>query len=111
METEVRKIPKKTIIYMIIIIFFGVVWLYLVSYGKSTKVTKILQTLGYNNIVNVKVYASHEFLREDINVKGYKYTVSFTDVSKNENCKGFVLKDFKRNVTQDLICKSVKENK
>ena len=50
METEVRKIPKKTIIYMIIIILLGVVWLYLVSYGKTSKVTKILHSLGYNRI-------------------------------------------------------------
>ena len=85
----------------------GVVWLFLVSYGQTTKVTKILHTLGYKNISNVQVYANHEFIREDINVKGYKYTISFTDNIKKENCKGFVLKDFKRNVTKDLICEKI----
>jgi len=108
METEVRKLPKKTVYFMIILVSLGFIWFFLVSYGQSQKVTKILHQLGYNNIENVKVYANHEFLREDINVKGYKYTVSFTDLSKNEICKGFVLKDFKRNVEKDLICKKIK---
>jgi len=104
MEPEVRKLPKKTIIYMTVIAIFGVLWFFMVSYGQTNKVTKILHTLGYKNIENVKVYANHEFLREDINVKGYKYTISFTNLDAKENCKGFVLKDFKKNVTKDLNC-------
>ena len=107
METEVRKLPKKTVIYMMMIGLLGFIWLFLVSYGQESKVIKILKTLKYNNVSNVKVYANHQFLREDINVKGYKYTISFTDLDKNEECKGFVLKDFKRNVTKDLLCKKI----
>ena len=95
---------------MIIIGLLGIVWIYLVSYGQSVKVTKVLNTLGYTNINNVKVYANHKFLREDINVKGYKYTISFTNLSSHETCKGFVLKDFKKNVTKDLICQKIQSN-
>jgi hypothetical protein len=108
METEVRRLPKKTVVIIVSLIVLGVVWLFLVSYGQTTKVTKILHTLGYKNISNVQVYANHEFIREDINVKGYKYTISFIDKNTNEECKGFVLKDFKRNVEKDLICKKAK---
>ncbi len=108
MATEVRKLPKKTVIYMVILGALGVLWLFLVSYGQSSKVIKILDTLGYKNISKVKVYANHQFLREDINVKGFKYTISFIDNAKNEECKGFVLKDFKRNVEKDLICTKIK---
>ncbi len=107
METEVRKLPKKTVIWMIILGILGIVWFFLVAYGQETKVTKILATLHYKNISNVKVYANHQFLREDINVKGYKYSISFTNLDTNEKCKGFVLKDFKRNVTEELICKKI----
>jgi len=105
MEQEVRKLPKKTIFYIGLLCVLGVGFFYLISYGQANKVTKILHMLGYKNVANVKVYANHEFLREDINVKGYKYTVSFTNLDSNEDCKGFVLKDFKRNVTDELICK------
>ena len=108
METEVRKMPKKTVFLMIGLVVLGIVWYFLVANGQSGKVTKILHKLGYDKVVDVKVYANHQFLREDINVKGYKYTVSFTDLKTNEECKGFVLKDFKRNVDKDLICTKIK---
>jgi hypothetical protein len=107
MAQEVRKLPKKTVIWMVVLILLGVVWIQLVSFGQQQKVKKILHTLEYTDVSNIKVYANHEFLREDINVKGYKYTVSFTDNKKGEDCKGFVLKDFKRNVTKDLICHKI----
>ena len=107
MDIKVRKFSKKTIIYMVILGILGIVWLYLVSIGQSAKVEKILHMLEYNNVSKIKVYAYHEFLREDINIKGYKYAVSFMDNDKQEECKGFVLKDFKRNVTKDLICTKI----
>lgn len=108
MENEVRKLPKKTIVIMVILVILGLVWFILVSYGQATKVTKILHQLGYENVSNVRVYANHKFVRDDINVNGYKYTVSFKNVSTNEECKGFVLKDFKKNVEKDLICQKIK---
>jgi len=108
MATEVRKLPKKTVIYMVILGVLGILWFFLVSFGQASKVTKILHTLGYENVSKVKVYANHQFLREDINVKGYKYTISFVNKDTKEECKGFVLKDFKRNVEKDIICTKVK---
>ncbi|MEA3553024.1 MAG: hypothetical protein U9R39_01335 [Campylobacterota bacterium] len=108
MAIEVRKLPKKTIVYMVILGVLGIFWFFLVFFGQATKVTKILNTLGYENVSKVKVYANHQFLREDINVKGIKYTISFVNKETNEKCKGFVLKDFKRNVEKDLICTKLK---
>ena len=108
METEVRKLPKKTIVYLILIGILGIISYFIVSSGQSVKVTKILNDLGYKNIKNVQVYANHEFLREDINVKGYKYTISFVNEDTQELCKGFVLKDYKRNIEKDLICQKIK---
>ncbi len=108
METEVRKMPKKTVFIMIILIGLGIVWYFLVANGQAGKVTKILHKLGYDNVRDVKVYANHQFIRDDINVKGFKYTISFKNLTTNQECKGFVLKDFKRNVDKDLICTKLK---
>lgn len=108
MEIEVRRLPKKTIYLMIGIVVLGILSFFLVANGQSTKVEKILHKLGYKNVSDVKVYANHQFLREDINVKGYKYTVSFTNLDTNEICKGFVLRDFKTNVEKDLLCTKIK---
>lgn len=108
METEIRKLPKKTIFFVCVLIVLGIVWFFLVAQGQAAKVTKILNTLGYDNVTDVRVYANHQFLREDINVKGYKYSISFTNLETQERCKGFVLKDFKRNVEKDLLCTKIK---
>jgi len=107
MENEVRKLPKKTIIIMIILGLLGLLWFITVAYGQSVKATKILNKLGYKNVSDVKVYANHQFVREDINVNGFKYTVSFINLDTNEQCKGFILKDFKQNVDKDLICQKI----
>lgn len=103
-EIEVRPIPKKTIIIIGILIVTGILFFYLVSMGKAAKASKILVQLGYENFSNVKVYATQEFLREDINIKGMRYTISFIDNKSNQECKGFVLKDYKGNVEKDLLC-------
>jgi len=105
MENEVRKLPKKTIIYLIILGVLGVLTIFIASSGQAIKVERILHQAKYKNVSDIKVYANHQFLRDDTNIKGIKYTVSFYNNETNENCKGFVLKDFKRNVTTDLICK------
>ncbi len=107
METEVRKLPKKTKIYIYILIVLGIVSFFLVDSGKAVKATKILHQLGYEDVSGVQVYATQEFLREDINVKGYKYTVKFINNKSNEECKGYILKDFKGNVEKDLLCKKI----
>ena len=73
--------------------------------GKAAKATKILHQLGYTKVSNVSVFSKTEFLNENNNVKGYQYALKFTDNTNNKECKGFVIKDFKRNVNQDLDCK------
>ena len=108
METEVRKLPRKTIVTIGILIALGIISFFLATAGKATKATKILAQLGFENVSKVTVYADQEILNEEINVKGMKYTVSFFNNATNEDCKGFIVKDYKNNVFKDLLCK--KEN-
>lgn len=108
MEAEVRKLPKKTKLFIYVLIVLGIISFFLVDFGKATKASKILNQLGYDNFSKVQVYATQEFLREDINVKGMKYSVSFFNNETNEECKGFILKDYKNNVEEDLLCKTIK---
>ena len=108
METEVRELPKKTKIYIYIIVVLGIISFFLVDFGKAAKASKILEQLGYKNISGVQVYGTQEFLREDINIKGYRYTVKFTNNDTNEECKGYILKDLKNNVEKDLLCEKIK---
>lgn len=105
METEIRKLPKKTIVIIVSLVVLGIISFFLASAGKATKAQKILTELGFEDVSHVRVYATQEFLREDINIKGMQYTVSFTNNKTKEECKGFILKDYKGNVEKDLLCK------
>jgi hypothetical protein len=102
---EVRAIPKKTFVYIGILLILGVLAIILVKDGKAQKVTKILTQLGYTNVTNVSVATKTKFINEDTNVNGFQYAVKFTNIATHQECRGFVIKDFKGVVAQDLDCK------
>ena len=104
-KIEVRKIPKKTFVYIAILLIVAVLFIILVEDGKSKKATKILTLLGYTKVSNVKVFSKTKFLNENTNIRGFQYALKFTDLITNKECKGFIVKDFKGNTAQDLDCK------
>ena len=105
MEYETRKLPKKTIIYVAILLILGLISMFAVKDGKAKKATKILVELGFTKVSNVTVFSRTEFLNESTNVKGYQYSLVFDDLVAKKQCKGFILKDFKGNINKDLDCK------
>ena len=102
---EVREIPKKTFVYIGIVVVIGVLSVFLVKDGKAKKATKILTELGYTKVSDVSVFAKTKFLNENTNINGYQYSLKFTDLITNKECRGFIVKDFKGKVAQDLTCK------
>ena len=109
MEPEIRKLPKRTVVFISVMVLLGIFTFFAVVNGKETKATKILYMLGYKNVSNVHIYATQEFLNEEINMKGMQYKVSFIDLDKNQECRGFILKDLKRNIDKDLDCTNIKK--
>jgi len=105
METEIRKIPKKTMIIIGSLIALGIISFILASAGKATKAKGILEQLGFKNVSKIRVYKTQEILNEEINIKGMRYNVSFFNNETNEKCKGYIVKDYKNNVFKDLLCK------
>lgn len=102
---EVRKIGRKTWIWIGVIILLGLATFIIVENGKASKAEKVLKELGYEQISDVKVYSITQVENIDTKVQGHKYFVKFKDLKENKECKGFILKDFKHNVDKDLICK------
>jgi hypothetical protein len=100
-----RELPKKTKIYMIILVMLGIIFFFLMEQGKAAKATKILYQLGYKNVTDVKVFSKVEILNEDTNVKGLKYALKFKDLDQNKQCRGFIARDYKNNIYQDVECK------
>jgi hypothetical protein len=104
-QIEIRKIPKKTFFYIGIVVIVGLVSIFLIKDGKARKATKILTELGYTKVSDVSVFAKTKFLNENTNINGYQYSLKFTDLITNKECRGFIVKDFKGKVAQDLNCK------
>lgn len=103
-EIEVRKIGLKTYIYMGIIIVLGIIFYMLAENGKVVKASKILHDLGYTKIENVRVYSEKQVEDTSTKIQGYRYFVKFDDLLTNQQCKGFILKDFKGKIAKDLEC-------
>jgi len=107
MANEIRKIPKKTMIIISSLIALGIISFILAKATKATKATKILKELEYTNISQVRVYRTQEVLNEEINIKGIRYNVSFFNNDTQQKCKGFIVKDYKNNLFEDLLCEKV----
>ncbi len=103
-KIEVRKISPKMIIMIGVTILLGIVVFFIGENGKSVKAEKILNELGYTQVTDVKVYSITDVENIDTKIQGKKYFVKFKDLQTNQNCKGFILKDFKQHIDKDLIC-------
>jgi len=103
-KIQTRAIPKKSFVIIAILILLGVATYYITRNGKTQKVTKILHDVGYTQVSNVKVYGVTKVENKDTKIQGFKYFVIFTDDLTKQECRGFVLKDFKRKTAKDLNC-------
>lgn len=104
-QIEVRKISLKTYIYMGIIVVLGAIFFLIAENGKQAKATKILEELGYNKVEDVWVYSIKKVEDMDTKIQGYRYFIKFKDLNTNKICEGFILKDFKHKIDQELTCK------
>ncbi len=104
-NVKVRQLPKKTFLYIAILVIAGILAVFIVKDGKARKATKILTQLGFTKVSDVSVFARTEFLNEGTNVKGYQYSLKFIDLTTQKECRGFILKDFKGKIAKDLECK------
>ena len=105
---QTRKIPTKSLIIMFILIILGIGTFFITKSGKEAKAIKILHKLGYQQIINVKVFGVTKVEDKNTRVQGFRYFVTFENKQKNQLCRGFILQDFKRKVDQDISCKDKK---
>ncbi|HIP12183.1 MAG TPA: hypothetical protein EYG73_05625 [Arcobacter sp.] len=103
-KIQTRAIPKKSFVIMAILILLGAATFFMTENGKAQKVTRILTQLGYTNVSNVKVYGTTKVENKDTKIQGFKYFVIFTNLNTKQECRGFVLKDFKRKTAEDISC-------
>ncbi len=102
---EVRKIPRKHLIAIFTVIFIGIAYYLSSTTLKAKKLQEILATLGHKNTTDVVVFRTHKVEDQEVRKKGTLYSLKFTDLDLQQECKGFVLYDYKKVYSKDIECK------
>lgn len=102
---EVRKIPKKHIILILILIVFGLGYYMVSQYLKEKRLQEILATLGHQNIENITIFKRHQVEDPGVKKQGRLYSLKFYDKDLQKECRGFVLQDYKNEFSKDIECK------
>lgn len=106
-EIQVRKIPKKTIIIIVIMTVIIVLGFIFIQESKALKIEEILQDkLGHKNISKVKVINKLSVEDKQTKIKSTVYKVIFQDNNKNKECVGFIHRSNNgKKYTEDFDCK------
>jgi hypothetical protein len=106
---EVRKLPSKTKIIFIILSIFAITVYVLQENTKEYEAQNILYSMGYNNISSLEVYGKKKVEDKLTKIQGTKYFVKFHNINTKQDCKGFILLDYKQKFAQDLSCEKGKK--
>jgi len=103
-EIQVRQIPKKTFVIFGIMIVLAIIIYSLTENTRVSKAHAILNNQGYTDVSDLKVYSKQKFEDPKTMIQGYQYFVKFKNNTTNEQCKGFVLRNFKNKMDHDISC-------
>lgn len=102
---EVRKLPKKTVIIIVIMSVICFLGFLFIMFTKNLKLEEVLNDLGYKNISNVTVINRLNVEDKDTKIKSTVYKVMFTDNELNKECIGFVHRSNRGKYSKDIDCK------
>lgn len=105
MQKEIRKIPKKSKIIMVVLTLLAIIIFITITSLKEAKITEILTTLGHTNISDVKVINKLSVEDKETRKRSTVYKVAFFDKDKNQECVGFLHKKDSNNYLEDIDCK------
>lgn len=103
-DIEVRKLPKKTIFIIIALIIVTILGFLFITFTKQAKIEEVLNSLGYKNIENVRVYNVSPVEDKDTKKKGTLYKVGYFDKDKNQECIGLIYRHDGK-YKEDIECK------
>ncbi len=102
---EIRRLPLKTVIIIIVLILAGIGVFILLKTLKQDKMTEILATLGHSNIKKIEVINKLSVEDKETRYKSKVYKVRFYDNDTNKTCTGFILMGRYNKYTKDFDCK------
>lgn len=105
MSYEVRKLPKKTVIIIVVMSLIAIVSFVFLQTMKEAKMTEIIATLGHKNIENMEVINKLSVEDKETRYKSKVFKVRFFDKDLNKTCIGFIHIGKNNHYTKDLDCK------
>ncbi len=102
---EVRKLPKKTVIIIIIMCVICFSGFLFIMFTKNLKMEEVLHSLGHKNITEVKVINKLSVEDKETKIKSTVYKVMFLDKDLNKECIGFVHRSNHGKYSEDIDCK------
>jgi hypothetical protein len=105
METEVRRLPKKSIFAISIIIILGAAIFFVLKDLKEQKLTEILATIGHPNVKNLEVINKLNVEDTETRYTSNVFKVMFYDNNLKQTCIGFIHGNRDRTYTKDFNCK------
>ena len=97
MQTEVRKLPKKTVFTIALIIIIAIAIFFVLKFTKEQKLTEMLATIGHNNIKSVE--------DTETRYKSSVFKIKFYDNDLKQTCIGFIHINRDKSYTKDFDCK------
>ena len=104
-NTEVRKLPRKTVIIIAVLILAGIAVFTILNTLKQDKMTEILATLGHSNIKEIEVINKLSVEDKETRYKTKVYKVKFYDNDINKTCVGFIHMGRYNKNSKDFDCK------
>lgn len=104
-ETEIRRLPKKTVIIITIIVAIALAIFLVLKDLKEKKMVEILATLGHKNVNSMEVINKLRVEDTKTRYKSTVYKVRFFDGNLNKTCIGFIHIGRHEEFSKDLDCK------
>lgn len=102
---EIRRLPKKTIIIIVIMATICFLGFLFISFTKSMKMEEVLATLGHKNISDTKVVNKMSVEDKETKIKSTVYKVVFYDNDLKKECVGFIHRGNRGKYSKDIDCK------
>lgn len=89
-ESEVRKLPKKTIIIIIVLTILCIIGFLLITLSRDAKISEVLNSLGYKEVSKVIVYSVSQVEDQETRIRSKLFKVSFTNDETKQECYGLI---------------------
>jgi len=104
-KIEVRKLPKKSIIIIVVMSIIIVAGFIFEVSMKNLRMEEVLRDLGHKNVTDIKVVNKMHAEDEKTKVRSTVYKIIFYDKDLKKECIGFINRSNDGKYSKDIDCK------